>query len=97
MKESRIGRLSLGRPIRTGFGQDSTSCGIPISGPFSEDLDVPGLVLAARQDPLVPPKVSENLCGLTREGAIAWHEEGAHALHATDPVWCAEAIEDFLQ
>jgi pimeloyl-[acyl-carrier protein] methyl ester esterase len=64
--------------------------------PLLEPMITPGLVLAARNDPLVPPKVSENLCGLTREGALLWHETAGHLLPLRDPEWCANAIKDFL-
>ncbi len=61
-----------------------------------EALDTPGLVLAARNDPFVPPKTSEALCGVIQHGSIKWHETAGHALPVRDPEWCAHAIESFL-
>jgi pimeloyl-[acyl-carrier protein] methyl ester esterase len=66
------------------------------AGNILEGLETRGLVLASRNDPLVPPKVSENLCGLVRNGVLLWNEGGGHTLPMRDPVWCAQAIEDFL-
>jgi len=59
-------------------------------------LDVPGLVLAGRKDPLVPLEVSERLGKYVREGALVVHNEGGHLLAQTDPGWCAEAIANFV-
>lgn len=61
-----------------------------------ENIDVPGLVLAGREDHLVPPKTSLALCGHAPHGSVTWHETGGHMLPARDPVWCAKAIESFL-
>lgn len=59
-----------------------------------ETANIPGLVLAAFNDPLVPIAVSEEL-GRTAQ-RIAWHETGGHVLPQSDPGWCAEAIRGFL-
>lgn len=60
-------------------------------------LDAPGLVLAARNDPLVPIATSEALGRMAKKGGIMWHETGGHILPLRDPVWCAEAIQGFVQ
>jgi pimeloyl-[acyl-carrier protein] methyl ester esterase len=59
-------------------------------------LDVPGLVLAGRKDPLVPLEVSEKLGTYAKEGAPVVHNRAGHLLAQTDPVWCAEKITDFV-
>jgi pimeloyl-[acyl-carrier protein] methyl ester esterase len=59
-------------------------------------LDVPALALAGRKDPLVPLEVSEKLGTYAKEGTPVVHNEGGHLLAQTDPVWCAEAIANFV-
>jgi pimeloyl-[acyl-carrier protein] methyl ester esterase len=51
----------------------------------------PALILAARDDPLVPP----DRLGFP-EGIVRWHDTGGHLLPRTEPAWCAAAIEEFL-
>ena len=53
--------------------------------------NLPGLILAARRDPLVPVAASATL------GAPVWHEQGGHCLPQADPDWCAEHIEAFIK
>jgi pimeloyl-[acyl-carrier protein] methyl ester esterase len=62
-----------------------------------EKLGAPGLVLAARNDGLVPVGVSEGLGRTVRDGGILWHENGGHVLPQSDPAWCAKAIENFAK
>ncbi|HUY68731.1 MAG TPA: alpha/beta hydrolase [Alphaproteobacteria bacterium] len=59
-------------------------------------LDVPGLALAARNDPLVPVRASETL-GQKASGGLLWHEDGGHNMPQSDAAWCARAITDFLE
>jgi pimeloyl-[acyl-carrier protein] methyl ester esterase len=69
--------------------------GEDVSGIVSA-LDVPGLVLASRSDPLVPVAASEALAKKTRQAKLKWHERGSHVLPQSDPAWCAQAIKEFL-
>jgi pimeloyl-[acyl-carrier protein] methyl ester esterase len=55
----------------------------------------PGLVLATRNDPLVPVPASEALAKKA-EAQLMWHETGGHLLPHSDPAFCAAAIGDFL-
>jgi pimeloyl-[acyl-carrier protein] methyl ester esterase len=61
------------------------------------ELAVPGLVLASRNDPLVPPSASEALSRYAAENAPLWHESGGHILPQSDAGFCATAIADFLE
>lgn len=60
-------------------------------------LDAPGLVLAAHNDPLVPVVTSEALGKLVRRGGGMWHETAGHILPLNDPAWCAKAITSFAE
>lgn len=62
-----------------------------------KELNVPGLVLASHNDPLVPLATSEALGRMTRKCAILCHETGGHILPLRDPAWCAEMIKDFIK
>jgi pimeloyl-[acyl-carrier protein] methyl ester esterase len=66
------------------------------------DLDIseaaaklaPGVVIASKNDPLVPVATSVALA----EGEnILWHEDGGHVLPLTDPAFCAGAIRTFME
>ncbi len=57
-------------------------------------LNIPNLILAARHDPLVPVGASEDLA---QYGKILWHDNDGHILPQSDPVWCANAIRNFLK
>jgi len=57
-------------------------------------LNVPGLVLASRNDPLVPIATSDVLA---HNAQLVWHETAGHMLPQNDPVWCTTAIADFLK
>ncbi len=54
----------------------------------------PGLVIASRHDPLVPAATSEVLA---KNKDIFWHEGGGHILPHTDPAFCANAIQQFVE
>ncbi|MFY9287134.1 MAG: alpha/beta hydrolase [Alphaproteobacteria bacterium] len=56
-------------------------------------LNKPGVVLASRNDVLVPIATSESLA---HNQTHHWHETGGHILPQSNPVWCADAIKDFL-
>jgi len=56
-------------------------------------LSAPGLVLAARNDPLVPLAISERLGGNAR---LKLHDTGGHLLPQADPDWCAREIAAFV-
>jgi pimeloyl-[acyl-carrier protein] methyl ester esterase len=58
--------------------------------------EVPGLVLAARNDPLVPLAAGEHLARFARPHRLALHETGGHLLPQTDPAWCARMIAEFV-
>jgi len=59
-------------------------------------LDIPGLALAGRLDPLVPPAVSEELGQKAQGGGLAVHDEAGHLLPETEPSWCARLISQFV-
>jgi pimeloyl-[acyl-carrier protein] methyl ester esterase len=60
-------------------------------------LDVPGLILASRKDPLIPIAVSEGLEHSAKRGRILWHDTANHIIPQSDPGWCASAIRAFLK
>jgi pimeloyl-[acyl-carrier protein] methyl ester esterase len=55
--------------------------------------NVPGLVLASKNDPLVTAETSENLA---KNKDILWHQTAGHILPHSDPHFCAIAIKNFL-
>lgn len=56
----------------------------------------PALILAARNDPVVPLAMTEAAFPDRPGHTIAWHDDGGHLLPLTDPRWCAERITEFL-
>ncbi len=58
-------------------------------------LAAPSLILAARNDPLVPVAASEHLAAVAGR-PVTWSGEGGHLLPLTRPQWCADAIGAFL-
>lgn len=54
----------------------------------------PGLILATRQDPLVPATMSE---AMERYGELIWHESGSHVLPQSDPEFCAHHLAGFIK
>lgn len=53
---------------------------------------VPTLALAGRQDPIVPPAMTEHALA---DLPVDWHAEGGHLLPLTAPGWCAERLAAF--
>jgi pimeloyl-[acyl-carrier protein] methyl ester esterase len=62
---------------------------------ITKPLAMPGLVLAARNDPLVPVTACEHLAAIAGT-TVTWREEGGHLLPLTQPQGCADAIRAFL-
>ena len=60
-------------------------------------LDAPGLVLASKNDILVPSETSEKLAALAPRAGIAWHDSGGHVLPQSDPKWCAREIQNYME
>lgn len=58
---------------------------------------IPGLALSGANDPLVSPAISEELGQMAHRGGLMRHEKAGHLLPQTEPLWCARAIDDFLQ
>ncbi|MFZ2018426.1 MAG: hypothetical protein WAU90_07105 [Methyloceanibacter sp.] len=56
-----------------------------------QDLACPVLALAARDDVIVPPSMSEAIWG---EGII-WSPDGGHVLPLKHPDWCARHVLEF--
>jgi pimeloyl-[acyl-carrier protein] methyl ester esterase len=67
------------------------------------DMDIaasictPGLVLASKQDKLVPMAVSENLAATHPDNRLMWHDGSTHLLPYHDPAWCANAIAAYAE
>jgi pimeloyl-[acyl-carrier protein] methyl ester esterase len=57
-----------------------------------EKLDCPILVLAGRDDPIVPPAMSEAIWG---ESSIIWSSDGGHVLPLRHPRRCARHVLEF--
>ena len=56
----------------------------------------PGLILASRDDPIVPAAMTEACFAGHPTLTLNWREEGGHLLPQTAPGWCAERIRAFL-
>lgn len=59
--------------------------------PILSENAAPGLVLASRNDPLVPQEASEAL-----GRPIRWSADGGHLLPLTQAEWCADAIRQHV-
>lgn len=83
-----LGRLNLPR-LREGldFLRD---------GNMSALQPAPGLVLAARHDPLVPASASQYLAAQAPTATLHWHETAGHLLPLQDPAWCASQINQWI-
>jgi pimeloyl-[acyl-carrier protein] methyl ester esterase len=57
-----------------------------------EELDCPVLALAARDDPIVPPAMSE---AIWQETGIVWSPDGGHVLPLSHSRWCARHVLEF--
>jgi pimeloyl-[acyl-carrier protein] methyl ester esterase len=55
----------------------------------------PGLILAAKNDPLVPVSTSEAMAVSNKR--LRWHPTGGHILPQSEAAWCAKVIEDFME
>jgi pimeloyl-[acyl-carrier protein] methyl ester esterase len=55
-------------------------------------LQCPILTLAARDDAIVPPAMSEAVWG---EQNLIWSPDGGHVLPLTHPDWCARHVAEF--
>ncbi len=56
-----------------------------------QDLACPVLALAARDDVIVPPSMSEAIWG----ESIIWSPDGGHVLPLKHPDWCARHVLEF--
>lgn len=57
---------------------------------------LPVLALAARDDAIVPPEMTEACFGQLTDKKIEWSETGGHALPINKPAWTAEQIKLFI-
>jgi pimeloyl-[acyl-carrier protein] methyl ester esterase len=55
----------------------------------------PGIVLAAKNDPLVPTRTSEAMTVSNK--MLQWHPTGGHILPQSGAAWCAKAIKNFIE
>lgn len=60
--------------------------------PARNTLQCPMLILAARDDAIVPPAMTKAVWG---EKAVAWSPTGGHALPLRQPDWCANHVLEF--
>lgn len=64
-------------------------------GPAVDKLSCPILALAAQDDTVVIPKMTQKSWG-KRATQMEWSESGGHILPMTRPDWCAEHIQRFV-
>ncbi len=57
---------------------------------------VPLLMIYARQDPMVPPKIGERLAALIPDAKLVWLEDSSHFAHVDSPERLLDAIGDFI-
>jgi pimeloyl-[acyl-carrier protein] methyl ester esterase len=57
-----------------------------------DDLACPVLALAARDDAIVAPPMSE---AIWKDRSIVWSEDGGHVLPIRHPKWCARHVLEF--
>lgn len=57
-------------------------------------LDCPMLALAARDDAIVPPAMSE---AIWDPATLHWSQKGGHVLPLQEPQWCANHVLDFAR
>lgn len=55
-------------------------------------LEIPMLALATRDDPIVPPAMTE---AIWNDLGVTWSEDGGHVLPMRHPRWCARHILEF--
>jgi pimeloyl-[acyl-carrier protein] methyl ester esterase len=58
----------------------------------TRELDCPILALAARDDAIVPPSMTESIW---RDTDIKWSQDGGHVLPLRHPRWCARHVLEF--
>jgi pimeloyl-[acyl-carrier protein] methyl ester esterase len=83
-------------PSLTGLSVPALTAGLDALAAWDgrAPLGGPRLALAGRQDPIVPPAMSQEAF----EGwPLAWHEEGGHLLPLAHPEWCAAHVRRFLE
>lgn len=61
----------------------------------ARNLDAPIMALAARDDPIVRPPMTEGSWG-NGKADLRWLEQGGHMLPLTHPDWCAGQISEFI-
>jgi len=59
-----------------------------------DELHCPVLALAARDDPVVPPSMTE---AIWSERGIVWSPDGGHVLPLRHPRWCARHVLEFAR
>ena len=59
-------------------------------------ISAPTLVVATRDDVLVPATSSQHLAGLLRNGRLSLRDHGGHACNVTDPAWFNAVVGSFL-
>ena len=57
-----------------------------------EKLGCPVLALGSRDDPIVPPAMTE---AIWQEAGIVWSPDGGHVLPMRHPRWCARHVREF--
>lgn len=57
---------------------------------------LPVLVLASRDDPIVPPALTEACFAEHPLARLVWCEQGGHALGHAEAAWCADQIGRFI-
>jgi pimeloyl-[acyl-carrier protein] methyl ester esterase len=57
-----------------------------------DELPCPVLALAARDDPIVPPSMTE---AIWSDAGIEWSQNGGHVLPLRHPRWCAHHVLEF--
>jgi len=56
------------------------------------ELKCPVLALASRDDPIVPPSMTE---AIWQDAGIVWSPDGGHVLPLKHPRWCARHVLEF--
>jgi pimeloyl-[acyl-carrier protein] methyl ester esterase len=59
-----------------------------------EQLTCPVLSLAARDDAIVPPSMTE---AIWKDAGVVWSPDGGHVLPLRHPRWCARHVLDFAK
>ncbi len=63
---------------------------------LGEAFPVPLMLVYARQDPMVPPKVGKRLAKLIPSAQMVWLEDSSHFAHVDSPERFLEAVLPFL-